>query len=110
MVVVDVGIALGADREIEEPMLGEQVQHVIEKGNGGVYPPSAGPLQGQGDPDLTLGRVALHDCLALAACMQRPQGGPGVGGVTLFYRLHFSRTSTDWACASKPSIWANRIT
>src|SRR5205823_13787519 len=77
MVIVNVGIAVGATREIEEPVLCEQGQHVIEKGNGRVDPPSAGPVQGQGDLDLALGRVALHNRLPLTARVQRPRCAPG---------------------------------
>src|SRR5207249_10586015 len=93
MVVVNVGIALGTDREIEKPVLCQQVQHVIEKGNGRVDPPSAGPVQGQGDPDLALGRVPLHNRLPLTAPVQRPRCAPGCRGTTAGRGASYGRSA-----------------
>ena len=36
VVIVDVDVALGLDRQVEEPVLGEQRQHVVEKRDPGA--------------------------------------------------------------------------
>ena len=37
VVVVDVGVALGADLQIQEPVAGDLVEHVVEEGHAGAH-------------------------------------------------------------------------
>src|SRR2546426_397149 len=88
VVVVDVRVAAGLDRQVEEAVLGQQIQHVIKERDRRADLPLAGPVQGQPDLDPAFGGVPLD---------RRPPRG-----------LHRMRASTDCACAPSPSMCARR--
>ena len=53
-------IGLRANFEVEEPVLGEEGQHVVEKADSGGDRRCPRSLDGQLDPDVGLGRLALN--------------------------------------------------
>src|SRR5207249_72165 len=79
VVVVDVCVAAGLDRQVEEAVLGQQIQHVIKERDRRADLPLAGPVQDQPDLDPAFGGVPLD---------RRPPRG-----------LHRMRASTDCAPA-----------
>ena len=91
VMVIDLCISLGLNREIEEPVLRQEGQHVVQEGERGLDLAPAGSIQRQ---------VNLH---------RRFGGGPFDGGLAIgFCGLHTCRLSTDLACASSPSMCAIR--
>ena len=92
VVFVDIDVAFGLDRQIEEAMLGQQLQHVIEEANPGVDLPLPAAVQRPFDQDIRFLRGPVDR--RLSRC----------GSVLLHENLLWA----DLACASNPSMWANR--
>src|SRR5207253_3897792 len=92
MVFVDIDVAFGLDGQIEEPMLGQQLQHVVEEANPCVDLPLSTAVQRPFDQDIRFLRGAVDARL------------PGNRSVLLHENLLWAAL----ACASNPSMWANR--
>ena len=72
VVIIDMEIALGLDRDVDERMAGQQVEHMIEEANAGRDVGHAGAVEIDRDLDLGLLGLALdgglaHGTLSLAA-------------------------------------------
>jgi len=91
VVLVDVDIALGLDRQVEEAVFGEEIQHMVKEPNGSVDLPPPGAIQIPCDTDIRF----------LRGTVKR-----GLPGDTVLF--HANLLSADLACASKPSICASR--
>ena len=91
VVFVDFDIALGLNRQVEETMLGEKIEHVVEEPDGGVDSPLPGAVQTPVNADIRFLRGTVK------------RGLPG--SAVLF---HANLLWADLACASKPSICASR--
>ena len=80
---VDVGVALGAHRQVDQRMARELLQHVVEEADACLHVIAAGPVEIDGDGDPRFGGLAGDFCLAhglafqmrrafTSATMQRP--------------------------------------
>jgi hypothetical protein len=58
VVAVDVQVAFGLDVQVDQPVAGDLVQHVVEKTDAGGQPGLAGAVKVDADGDLGLGGVA----------------------------------------------------
>ena len=56
----DLGVADGADREVEQPVTAERVEHVVEEGHPGLDVAGTGAVQVQVDRDIGLPGRAGH--------------------------------------------------
>ena len=52
VVVINVGVARGTDLQIQQPVAGELVQHVIQKGHARGHLTAAGAIQVEGHPHI----------------------------------------------------------
>ena len=64
VVTVDVQVALGFNREIDQTVAGNLIQHVVEKTDAGGKVRDTSAVQVERHADLGLSRVARHLCFA----------------------------------------------
>jgi hypothetical protein len=101
VVVVDVQVALGAQRDVDQAVAAELLQHVVEEADAGVDVVDAGAVEvdGGGDPRL-LGR-ALDERPPSAAARRGERGHGGLGRGLLrssfFNGLSGHRSSSGFA-------------
>jgi hypothetical protein len=72
VVAVDVQVAFGLDVEVDQPVAGDLIEHVIEEADAGGQLGRAGAVQVDANADLRFRGVALHLGDAVA-------GGKGCG-------------------------------
>ncbi|MNC17940.1 hypothetical protein D3C75_658330 [compost metagenome] len=76
MVVVDVQVALALDVQVDQPVAGDLVEHVLEEGYTDVESGLAGAIQIDGNLDLGFQGIALDGRLAFGHCqLHRITGG-----------------------------------
>ena len=92
VVLVDIDVAFGLDGQVEEAVLGQQLQHVVEEANPGVDLSLPAAVQRPFDTDIRFFGRTMNRCL------------PWCRSVLLHENLLWA----DFACASNPSMWANR--
>jgi len=65
VVVIDMGVAAGTDLQIQQPVAGELVQHVIQKGHAGGHLAAAAAIEVEGHPHIgfTSNAVDLADAI-----------------------------------------------
>ena len=63
VMVVHRHVPLGHHRQIEQPVLGEQREHVVEKRHAGLDLGRPAPVNREGERDVGLGGVAFYGCL-----------------------------------------------
>src|SRR4029079_4024898 len=93
VVLVNIDVALGFDRDVEETVLRKQLQHVVEETNPGVDLSLAAAIQHPFDRDICLFRRTVNRRLPECCSIL----------------LHENLLWADLACASNPSMWANRM-
>ncbi len=65
VVIIDVGVAAGTDLQVEEPVAGELMQHVIQEGHAGGHLAAAAAIEVEGHPHIgfTGNAVDLADAI-----------------------------------------------
>ena len=91
VVFVDIDVALGLDRQIEESMFRHQLQHMVEEPDACVDLPLATAIQCPGNLDVGFLRGPVDRRLPMCHSF-----------------LHENLLWADFAWASNPSMWANR--
>lgn len=97
VVVIDVQIALAMNVQVDQPVPGDLVQHVLEKGDANIEVGLAGTVQVDLDFDLRLQRVALDACLALRH-----------GSSPVIYRSRASIIRAGCVCGLQQGYWDSR--
>jgi hypothetical protein len=75
VVVIDVGVAAGTDLQVEEPVAGELVQHVIQEGHAGGHLAAATAIEVEGHPHIGF----TSDAVDIADAIRNAHDGWGLG-------------------------------
>ena len=84
VVLVDMEVALGVDRQVDQAVAGDLVQHVVEEADAGLDPALAGAVEVDGDRDVGfLGFArdggAAHGIVSLASALYQ-----GLDAIAIF--------------------------